>query len=458
MGSIALMEDPARAWAPFEPGPGRPWDRPAAAHLHRRAGFAAPWPILERDLADGPVAAVDRLIEGEPTSGDGQAAPEFAALLDAMGERLGESAAPERLRGIWLYRMIHTPRPLLERMTLFWHDHFATSIVKVASPAAMQRQNALFRSHALGDFKALLGAIGKDPAMLIWLDSTANRRARPNENYAREVMELFSLGRGRYTESDIREAARAFTGRFVNGDRFSELPAQHDDGVKTILGRTGKFSGDDVPEILLGQPACASHLAGKLFRHFISEVDPPSGALIGPIAGAFRDSGYDIKVPVRMILRSNLFHDPAARRRRVKGPVEFAVGTVRALEALRPTVSADALGEACSKMGQALYAPPSVAGWDGGPAWINTASLIARTNFALALLSGGDKDFGGRCDPARLAARSGATRPRDAARFAVNLLAQDGFDPREADRIVDRAASATEAASAVLTSPEYQLA
>ena len=436
MRTIALMNDPAKAWARFEPGPDRPWDLPGVAHLHRRAGFAAPWAILDRDRIDGVAAAVDRLIEGEPTSGDGQTAAEFAAFLDAMGDRLGASAAPERLRGIWLYRMIHSPRPLLERMTLFWHDHFATSIAKVGNPAAMQAQNALLRSHALGDFKTLLERVGKDPAMLIWLDATANRRAKPNENYAREVMELFSLGRGRYTETDIREAARALTGRFVNGDKFSELPAQHDAGPKTILGRTGTFSGDDLPSILLEQPSCAEFLARKLFRQFVSEVDAPSEALLAPLAGAFRASGYDIKAPVRMILRSNLFHDPAIRRRRVKGPVEMVIGAIRSLEALRPTVSADALGEACSRMGQTLYAPPSVAGWEGGAAWINSTALIARTNFSMALLSKGDRDFGGRCDPTALAARHGFSGPTESTRFIVELLAQDAFDDEGRKRLL----------------------
>ncbi|WP_435007357.1 DUF1800 domain-containing protein [Tundrisphaera lichenicola] len=451
-----LRNEPARAWSSFEPGPDRPWDLSSVAHLHRRAGFGAPWKILTRDLSEGPAASVDLLIEGEPTGGDGQSASEFAAFLDAMGSRLGSSADPRRLRGIWLYRMIHTPRPLLERMTLFWHDHFATSIVKVSNPSAMQRQNALLRANALGNFKELLDQVGKDPAMLIWLDATANRRARPNENYAREVMELFSLGRGHYTESDIREAARALTGRFVTNDRFSVLPAQHDGGVKTILGRTGNFSGDDLPSILLDQPSCAEFLARKLFRQFISEVDSPSDALIAPLAASFRESGYDIKATVRMILRSNLFHDPATRRKRVKSPVELTIGAIRSLEALKPTVSADALGDACSRMGQALYAPPSVAGWEGGPSWINSASLIARTNFALGLLSKDDRDFGGRTDPTALAARHGFAEPAGASKFLLDLLAPDAFDPGGRERLLTRTPS--DVASVVLTSPEYQLA
>jgi hypothetical protein len=278
MPSPELWNDPERAWAPFAPSPEDPWDRARVGHLHRRAGFAAPWATLERDLRDGPEASVDRLLDGEPASVQGSSASEFAALMDAMASRLGSGDNLTRAQGVWLYRMIFTPHPLLERMTLFWHDHFATSNAKVASTALMQRQNALIRSHALGDFKALLEAMGRDPAMLMWLDATANRKAHPNENYAREVMELFTLGRGHYTEKDVQEAARAFTGGFVVRDRFQELPAQHDDGTKTLLGRSGAFRGDDVARVLLDQPACAEFLCGKLFQLFVSEVDDPPPA------------------------------------------------------------------------------------------------------------------------------------------------------------------------------------
>lgn len=458
------MTDPARAWAPFEPGAGEPWDLARVAHLHRRAGFTAPWAILQRDLKDGPAASVGRLLEGGPSSGDGTPAREFAALLDGMAARLGASGGLARLQGIWLYRMIFTPDPLRERMTLFWHDHFATSNAKVNNSALMQRQNAVLRAHALGDFRALLGAIGTDPAMLVWLDAAANRKVRPNENYAREVMELFTLGRGHYSEQDVQEAARAYTGRFIVGDRFREVPTQHDDGPKTVLGRTGAFRGEDVDRILLEQPACAEFLCGKLFGLFVSEVDAPSAALIAPLAEGLRGSGYDIRVPVGRILRSRLFFDPGVRRRRVKGPVEFAVGTVRALEVLRPTVPAEALAEACGRMGQGLYAPPSVAGWDGGPAWINTTTTLARTNFVLSLLSETDGTFGKRLDPRALAGRHGATKPEEVARFFIDLLVQDAFDPRVRERVVattreaDPSAAAREAATLVLTAPEGHLA
>ena len=447
MNPSPLMDDPARAWAPYEPTAEAPWDLPRVAHLHRRAGFRAPWSTLQRDLAAGPAASIDRLLAGEPTAGDGRPAAAFEAAMDGMATRFGASGPLGRLQGAWLYRMILTPHPLRERMTLFWHGHFATSDAKVNNTSLMRRQNALLREHALGSFPTLLAAIGRDPAMLIWLDSVVNRKASPNENYAREVMELFTLGRGRYTEKDVQEAARAFTGRFVQGDEFREVDAQHDAGPKTVLGTTGAFRGDDVAGVLLGQAACAEFLARKLFRLFVSEVDEPSSALLAPLADTLRRSSYSLAEPVALVLRSRLFHDAAMRRRRVSSPVEFAVGTVRALEVLKPTVAPDALAEATTRMGQALFAPPSVAGWDGGPAWINTTATLARANFALGLI-----DDAGRFNPAALPAKYKAADP---AAFYVDLLAQDAFDESVRRRV---AGDAKAAATLVLTSPEYQLA
>jgi uncharacterized protein (DUF1800 family) len=464
MTTPALFTNPAQAWAPYEPDSDAPWDLARVAHLHRRAGFSAPWATLQRDLHDGPSASVQRLLDGESTSADGKPASEFEALADEMARQLAPAAALARLQGIWLYRMVFTGHPLRERMTLFWHGHFATSHAKVQNPGLMQRQNDLFRAHALGDFKALLAAVGKDPAMLIWLDSTANRKAHPNENYAREVMELFSLGRGHYSEKDVQEAARAFTGWFVARDRFQEIAAQHDGGSKSILGRTGAFGGDDVPGILLAQPACAEFLCGKLVRQFVTEIDTVPAEVIAPLAKAFRESGYDIRVPLATILRSNLFYDPQVRRRRVKGPVEFCVGTVRALEVLKPTVQAEALAESCTRMGQSLYAPPSVAGWDGGASWANSTAMLTRTNLALALISAESATLGRRLDPAILAKRHGFDDAPGIARFYTDLLVQDGFDAKVRETVaaaVRKAAPATsarEAATLVLTSPEYQLA
>jgi uncharacterized protein (DUF1800 family) len=461
-----LLEDPDRAWAPFCPDASRPWDLDAVAHLHRRAGFAAPWSVLQRDLKDGPEASVGRLLEGEPTAGDGSPAAEFESFMTAMADRLGSTAELEGLQAIWLYRMIFTPHPLRERMTLFWHNHFATSIAKVQSAALMQRQNDMFREQALGDFRVLLQAIGKDPAMLIWLDSTANKKAHPNENYAREVMELFSLGRGHYSEKDIQEAARAFTGWFVIRDQFSVVPRQHDDGLKTVLGRKGNWSGDDIPGILLDQPTCAEWICRKLFRYFVSEFHSPSEALIAPLARAFRESGYQVRVPVAAILRANLFFDPAVRRRRVKSPAEFAIGTVRSLEVLKPTVAPAALARACVQMGQSLYAPPSVAGWEWGRDWINSTTLLARANLVLALLGEDDEAMGCRLDPTKLAARHGFRQPADAAKYLLELLVPGPLDAAVKDPIMKALsaqaaacdAALRDAARRILNLPEYQLA
>ncbi len=363
--SAVGLDDPAWAWAPFEPSAGREWNLSSVAHLHRRAGFAASWPVLERDLSAGPQESVDRLLEGDTKTSTGSPAALFESTIASMADQLAPSADLARIQGIWLYRMIFTPHALRERMTLFWHNHFATSNGKVQSPFLMQKQNDLLRAHSLGDFRALLTAMGKDPAMLIWLDSTINKKARPNENYAREVMELFTLGRGHYSEKDVQEAARAFTGWFVVNDRFEEVPRHHDDGAKTVMGETGNWAGDDIPRILLKQPACAEFICQKLFRHFVSAMGAPSPRLIAPLAKAFRESGHQVARPVEMILRSNLFFDATVRRKLVKSPVEFAIGTIRALETLNPTVQSTALADACAGWARACTRRPV---WRGGTA------------------------------------------------------------------------------------------
>jgi uncharacterized protein (DUF1800 family) len=459
-------DDPEWAWAPFEPSAAQPWDRARVAHLQRRAGFAAPWPVLERDLREGPSASIERLLKGESNSADGTPAAEFESTLDAMSAALAPSAALARIQAVWLYRMIHTPHPLRERMTLFWHNHFATSDVKVQSPLLMHRQNTLLRAGALGDFRALVTAMGKDPAMLIWLDATVNRKAKPNENYARELMELFTLGRSRYTEHDIREAARAFTGWFVVRDQFQDVSREHDRGVKTVLGRTGHWTGDDIPRILLEQPSCPRFICRKLFRHLVSETHTPSDKMIEPLAAAFRYADFKIARPVEMIMRSNLFYHPSMRRRRVKCPIEFAVGTIRALEILDPTVYMGALAEACGRMGQHLFAPPSVAGWDDGLGWINSTAMLGRANLSLGLLSESDAGLGGRKDPWVVARERGFGRRAQLAGFFIDLLTQDGLDPKTRQQIENAAvqpgtsdeAAAREVVRLILSSPEYQLA
>jgi uncharacterized protein (DUF1800 family) len=283
------------------------------------------------------------------------------------------------LRGWWLREMVQTPSPLTERMTLFWHNHFVSAQPKVRYTQLMYRQNALLRAHALGRFDELLHAVAKDPAMLIYLDSATNRRGSPNENFAREVMELFTLGEGRYSEEDIKQAARAFTGWSIDvesgGFMFRRL--LHDDGEKTVFGKSGKFDGDAVLDIILAQPGAAEFIVRKLWREFVSSQ--PDEVRVRKIAAQFRSSGWSIAQPVRALLLQPEVIARDEDNALVKSPADLMVGFVRQSGARlsQPVAAAVAL----AGMGQNLFSPPNVRGWPGGDAWINTHTLLARKQF-----------------------------------------------------------------------------
>ncbi|HEX7376765.1 MAG TPA: DUF1800 domain-containing protein, partial [Pirellulales bacterium] len=335
--------DPAWAWAAWQPNADSPWNRARAGHLYRRAGFAATWLRLDDALAAGHQATLDRLLEGEgETNRFYQDAARSAESLLAGGD-------PRQIAAWWLYVLVHSPHRLRERLTLFWHGHFATSGAKVTDGRLMYAQNCLLRKHALGSFKPMLHEVSKDPAMLIWLDATSNHKAHPNENFAREVMELFCLGVGNYSEHDIKEAARSFTGWELAHDQFRFNRHEHDAGQKTVLGRAGAFNGDDMLGILLDHPATGRFLVRKLFRYLVSETAEPAVALIEPLATGLRQRDYDLTWLVRTILSSNLFFSPHAMRQRVKSPVELAVGLLRAIES---PVNTYALDEELRKLGQ----------------------------------------------------------------------------------------------------------
>jgi len=346
-----------------------------AAHLLRRAGFGGSEAEVARAASLGMAGAVDSLLHPTAPDADFPQYPDVTVLYDPKKNR----AAAQLW---WLDRMLRTNRPLVEKMTLFWHGHFATSVQKV-QPAPMVGQIAMLRQFALGRFPALLSAVTRDPAMLIWLDNRANAKAHPNENYAREVMELFALGLGNYTEDDIKEAARAFTGWTLDKNQQAAfVPARHDDGIKTVLGKSGRHDADDVIAIIVSQPVHQRFLARKLLEFFV--YSDPEPELIEAAAQVYALSGFDVARTVGTILRSNVFYSPRAYRAIPKSPIELAIGTLRYIGA--QTVPPN-LPYQLARMGQEPMNPPSVKGWDGGPAWINTSTLLARFNFVNGLVA-----------------------------------------------------------------------
>jgi hypothetical protein len=497
--------DPAAAWQPWQPSAADPWGRKWAAHLYRRAAFGPSRADLLEAEHLGPEGTLDLLLRGRqqaddllPTLLDGG---RIAAARDVYAS-FGEG---EQIRGWWLYCMLQGGHPLREKMTLFWHNHFATSIAKVQSAALMFRQNCLLRSHALGRFGPLLQAISRDGAMLVWLDSNRNVKGKPNENYARELMELFSLGVGHYTETDIREAARAFTGWHTDGKGFAFNPDSHDADPKTFLGQTGAWDGGDVVRIVLEQPAAARFLVRKLYHFLISEKAVPPDALLEPLCASFRKSDYDIAGLVKTMLASRHFYSDHAFRQRVKGPVEYVLGAVQAVHRrydekesdYRPLPPQVLVGRLAA-MGQPLYAPPNVKGWPGGPSWLNTSTVLERDNFAAAVALGTLWTYplagptaaatplllaqAGRrpatpeepeppkaFDPARLLEEEGVSRPEDVVRVLLDLYLPGGIRPEARAKLVafvseDRPTDAAlarrvrEAVHAILTMPEYHLA
>jgi uncharacterized protein (DUF1800 family) len=284
--------------------------------------------------------------------------------------------------------MLASPSPLTERMTLFWHNHFATSQQKVRMGQLMYRQNVLLRREALGNFATLLHAVARDPAMLVYLDNAGSRAAAPNENFAREVMELFTLGEGRYGERDVKEAARAFTGWSLDREslEFVDRRAWHDAGQKTVLGRSGRFDGDAVIDLLLARPETAELIAAKLWREFVSPR--PDAAEVQRWAQRFRDARYEVKPLIETILVSDAFWAQGNRASLIKSPVDLVVGTLRTFE-IRPEDLRPA-AFAAAALGQNPFSPPNVKGWPGGEAWIDSATLLGRKQFLERLFRGSD--------------------------------------------------------------------
>jgi Protein of unknown function (DUF1800) len=372
-------------WSPYRPSLSAPWDLGRAWTLRRRAGFAATWAELQRDLESGPDAAVDRIL-GATGRIQGTLA-EFASTADLLGAAAASGGDIRRLQAWWLYWMLFTPDPLTERLTLVWHNHFATSQLKVEDVDAMRRQNEAFRRHARGPFGDLLREMLCDPALLAWLDAPSNRKGKPNENLARELMELFTLGVGQFSERDVKEVARALTGRSVVHGRYAVRPDWHDDSPKTILGKNDRFDGDKVADLLLRHPATARRLAWRLCQTFLGESVADESA-VSELAERLRDDGLQVGRAVEMILRSELFFSKRNLYARISEPVPFVIGTVRSLERFDPPPSTLLLAEWTGRLGQDLFFPPNVSGWPGGRSWLSGRSVVARANYAAALVGG----------------------------------------------------------------------
>lgn len=380
-------------------------DARLAAHLLRRAGFGGSPDDIRRYSGMRAADAVETLVRFVPT---GSLAPpsdvyDPSSLLDEYGPLRLRALSKEQRRNLykkirksevrsvlglqlwWLNRMLVTPAPLQEKMTLFFHGHFTTAAVqKGVSPAMAFQQNQLFRQYALGNLRELTRSVSKDPAMLIYLDNALNVAAHPNENYARELMELFTLGVDNYSEEDVRESARAWTGWRVNrftGEAFF-APRLHDGGDKTFLGQSGNLDGDDVVDVIFSKPQCARFFAAKLLALFV--YDDPEPELVEGAADLLLRHDYLLAPVVSAILRSNVFYSQRAYRGLVKSPVEFVVGTYKALGLQQ--IGANALG-ALRGMGQVLLYPPNVAGWPGGENWLTSQMMIARQNFLAGMLN-----------------------------------------------------------------------
>jgi uncharacterized protein (DUF1800 family) len=418
----------AGAWAPYAPDAKAPWDSRRVVHLHRRAGFAATWAEVQRDLKDGPGPSIERLLKGKARA---EGVPEsFEQTAKLLGESAASSRDAARLKAWWVYRMLFGPDPLGERLTLMWHNHFATSNQKVGDLAAMHRQNEIFRSLAKAPFGKLLDKVVHDPALLIWLDAQVNRKGHPNENLARELMELFTLGIGHYTEKDVKEAARALTGWTVNEDVFQVVDVRHDPGDKEILGRKGKWKGDDLVKLLLENPATPHRLAWRICEVFMGEKCVGKAEL-DALADGLRKHDLDAGWAVGTVLRSRAFFADGNIGRRVQGPVEYVVGAARALELFEPPSSTLVLAEWAGRLGQDLFYPPNVGGWPGGRSWLTSRALIGRANYAAALVEGTRVGRPGPMDALALAKKHGQARDRDAViGFYTRLLL--GTEPTKA--------------------------
>ncbi|MBI1349081.1 DUF1800 family protein [bacterium] len=347
-----------------------------AFHLLKRVQFGVHPAEVDLAVREGLDNTLERLLSQQPESA------EFQSTDQALRTTALATGNIQDLKIWWLVRMLTSANPLREKLALGWHNHFATSHAKVQSVPFMLAQNELFRTHAWGEFPALLHAVARDPAMLIWLDGNANRKRHPNENFAREVMELFTLGIGHYSEHDIQEAARAFSGWHLRDKAFWFNATQHDATPKTIFGHTGNYIGSEVLDLCLAQPACAQFLAGRLLRTFVT--DRPTQSQLATTSQLITQHRYHIAPVLRTIFRDEEFFAAPQRQAMIKSPLDYVLGLLRPLG---EQIHWRRVTTVLANLGQDLFEPPSVKGWEGGRHWIQSTSLILRWNFATEFLT-----------------------------------------------------------------------
>ncbi|MDR3612567.1 MAG: DUF1800 domain-containing protein [Candidatus Obscuribacterales bacterium] len=414
------------------------------AHLLRRAGFSASYQELTRYRSLGYKATLHELLFPDLVHN---------GTLDAMLAREHyDFSNPSSLKKWWIARMTYSNKPLEEKMTLFWHGHFANSDQKIRDPLAMYRQNQLFRANALGNFESLLLGVSKDPAMIIYLDNQENVKGRPNENYAREVMELFTMGIGNYTEKDIKEGARAFTGWHTKNGAFFFDEKQHDHGVKEFLGRSGDFNGEDIIHTLVKEPATAKYLAKKLITFFA--YDNPEPEFIERVAYAYTKSGNQIRPMLEIIFADSSFFSSRAYHAKIKSPVELVVGTVKTLRLNK--IDMDLPGTMAS-MGQNLFEPPSVKGWDGGDAWISSQTMMQRFNFATNITTQKFDELRRELLPSQFAYRQGMKTSTDMVDYFLRLLVDADVPEKTRTRLIEYVSSGTDAKHGSVTADEKML-
>ncbi len=395
------------------------FDMVAAWHLLSRAGFGGSFAQVQALATMGLSAAVDLLVDYQNVKADPFVKPEYDETiirpltaeenriqrearknddkvtlarfeLDRNQRQVQDRNQMSDLQDWWLGLMIQTPRPLQEKLTLGWHSHFATNFRTVRDSAMVVRQNFFFRENANGSFATLLKGIIREPAMLRFLNNDSNNKDKPNENLAREIMELFSLGVGNYSETDIKEGARALTGYGRNEKEFQYYAGRHDNKEKRILGKAGNFDGEAFVDLLLAQPACPRFVARKIYKWFAGDVEgagtPEQAAVIEALAKELLSHKYEIAPTLKTLFKSQHFYSTEVMGNQIKSPVQLIVSTVRSLQT--PTRDLRVLVSAGELMGQELFEPPSVAGWDTGRAWINSATMFARQNLAVFLLTG----------------------------------------------------------------------